>query len=355
MKVMIAGGGTGGHVFPALAVAEEVRRRNPVNEVLLVGTEKGLEARVVAAAGYRLRTLPASGVKGLSLGAKLRGLALAARSLWGSHRLLREFRPHAVLGVGGYASGATMLTAALEGWPTVLFEPNAQPGLTNRLLAPLVRRVAVTYQETARRFGPKAVRTGSPVRADFLRVPGKTHQPPFTLLIFGGSQGALAINRAVVDALDTLLAGRLPLRFVHQSGERDYNAVRVAYARREVNAEVLPFIIDMPARLAEADLVVCRAGASTVAELTAAGRAAILIPFPHATDQHQLRNAEALARAGAARLLEQPALTPARLAEEVLDLLRQPEQLKEMEAAARRQAAPDAAARIADLIESVAQ
>jgi len=353
MNVMIAGGGTGGHVFPALAVAAELRRRR--NEVVFVGVEQGIETKVVPAAGLTLRTLPGAGFKGVSAAGKLRSLSLLPWSLWGSVQLLREFRPAVVFGVGGYASGPATLAAALGGWPTVLFEPNAAPGLTNRLLAPLVTRAAVTYEETAYRFGVKAVRTGSPVREEFLRVPAKEHAPPFTLLIFGGSRGALAVNQAVVDALDPLLASRVPLRFVHQTGERDYDAVRTAYARREICAEVLPFITDMAARFAAADLVICRAGASTVAELAAAGRAAILVPFPQATDQHQLRNAEAMVRAGAARLLEQSVLTGARLVAEVLELLAHPERLGQMEAAAKRLAVPDAAARIADLIESVAR
>src|SRR3990172_1529934 len=300
MNVMIAGGGTGGHVFPALAVAAELRRRR--NEVVFVGVEQGIETKVVPAAGLTLRTLPGAGFKGVSAAGKLRSLSLLPWSLWGSVQLLREFRPAVVFGVGGYASGPATLAAALGGWPTVLFEPNAVPGLTNRLLAPLVTCAAVTYEETAYRFGVKAVRTGSPVREEFLRVPAKEHAPPFTLLIFGGSRGALAVNQAVVDALDPLLASRVPLRFVHQTGERDYDAVRTAYARREICAEVLPFITDMAARFA---------AASTVAGLAAAGRAAILVPFPQATDQHQLRNAEAMVRAGAARLLEQSVLTAA--------------------------------------------
>lgn len=352
---MIAGGGTGGHVFPALAVAAELRGRDPATEVLFVGSERGLETQVVPEAGYTLRTLPAAGLKGVSLGRKLRSLALLPRSLWASRGLVREFQPNAVLGVGGYASGPATLAAALAGRPTVLFEPNAWPGLANRFLRPFVRRAAVTHEETVARFGSKATRTGSPVRAEFFQVPPKEHQAPFTLLIFGGSQGALAINRAVVDALDLLLAGGLSVRFIHQSGEGDYDAVRVAYARREIPAEVLPFIHDMPARLAQADLVICRAGASTVAELSAAGRAAILIPYPHATDNHQLRNAEVLARAGAACLLAQAELSGEKLAREVLRLLEKPPQLTAMAQAARSLAVPDAAARIAELIESVAQ
>jgi len=351
---MIAGGGTGGHVFPALAVAEELRRRDARNEVLFVGTEQGLEARLVPAAGYPLRTLPASGLKGVSVGAKLKSLSLLPGSLHRSRRLLREFQPDVVFGVGGYASGATMLAAALSGRPTVLFEPNAEPGLANRLLAPFVRAAAVTHEQAAARFGRKAMVTGSPVRAEFFQAEAREHKPPFTLLIFGGSRGALAINRAVVDALDALAKSELALRFVHQTGERDHTSVRMAYARRGINAEVMPFIDDMPARLAAADLVICRAGASSVAELCAAGRAAILVPFPQATDQHQLRNAEALVSTGAARLLEQSLLTGERLAAEVVELLRQPERLAAIGAAARKLARPDAAARIADLIESVA-
>lgn len=352
---MMAGGGTGGHVFPALAVADEFRRRDAAHQVLFVGTDAGLETRVVPAAGYPLRTLPGAGFKGVGIGGKLRSLSLLPLSLWGSVCLLREFRPDVVFGVGGYASGPAMVAAFLGRWPTVLFEANAEPGLANRLLGPMVKRAAVSYGETVPRFGAKAVRTGSPVRAEFFAVPPKTHKSPFTLLIFGGSRGALAINQAVVDALDRLRASRHTLRFIHQTGEHDYNAVRVAYARREIKAEVLPFITNMAARFAEADLVICRAGASTVAELAAAGRAALLVPFPHATDQHQLRNAEVLVRAGAARLVEQSALSGERLAPEVLELLDHPERLPEMEVAVRRLAVPDAAARIVDLIESAAQ
>jgi UDP-N-acetylglucosamine--N-acetylmuramyl-(pentapeptide) pyrophosphoryl-undecaprenol N-acetylglucosamine transferase len=355
MKVMMAGGGTGGHVFPALAVAEELRRRNASTEVMFVGTNNGIEVKVVPAAGYPLRTLPVAGFQGVTAAARLRSLALMPSALWRSRALLREFEPNAVFGVGGYASGPAMFTAALGGRPTVLFEANAEPGLANRLLVPWVTRAAVTYESTLARFGAKGVRTGSPVRPEFFRVPAKKHEGPFTLLIFGGSRGALALNRAVVDALDKLLAGGVPLRFVHQTGERDQESVRIAYARRGVNADVRAFITDMPAQFAGADLILCRSGAGTVAEVAAAGRAAILVPFPHATDQHQLRNAEVLERAGAARLVEQPALTPERLAAEVLELLRDPAHLTAMEEAVRRLAVPDAAARIADLIESVAR
>jgi len=232
MKVMMAGGGTGGHIFPALAVAEELRRRNAKNEIVFVGTEQGLEARLIPAAGYPLRTLPAAGFKGVSASARLRSLSLLPGGLLRGRRLLRELQPEVVFGVGGYASGPTMLAAALSGRPTVLFEPNAEPGLANRWLAPLVRAAAVTHEQAATHFGRKAVVTGSPVRAEFFQAKPRDHKPPFTLLVFGGSRGAAAINRGVVEVLDALEKCGLALRFVHQTGERDHTSVRMAYARR---------------------------------------------------------------------------------------------------------------------------
>lgn len=355
MKVMMAGGGTGGHVYPALAVAAALRRRDRRTEILFVGTRRGLEARVVPEAGYTLRTLPVRGVKGLGVVDKLRGIASLPESLWISRRLLEEFRPNVVFGAGGYAAGPTLLQAVLERRPTVIFEPNAESGLTNRLLAPLVTRVAVTYSETAARFGPKAVWTGSPVRQEFFAVPVYQARAACVILIFGGSRGARQLNRAVLDALTRLQASGLPLRFIHQTGEDDYAPVREAYQKRGLVAEVRPFFDGMADCFQRADLVVCRAGASTVAELTAAGRAAILVPFPYATDHHQLRNAEALERAGAAGLIEQVHATGERLAAEIIRLLQQPQQLEKMAAKARGLAVPDAADRIVDLLESVAR
>jgi UDP-N-acetylglucosamine--N-acetylmuramyl-(pentapeptide) pyrophosphoryl-undecaprenol N-acetylglucosamine transferase len=355
MKVMMAGGGTGGHVYPALAVAEALRRRDYRAEILFVGTKRGLEARLVPEAGYTLRTLPVRGVKGLGTVDKFRGIASLPESLWVSRRLLEEFRPNVVFGTGGYAAGPTMLQAVLERRPTVIFEPNAEPGLTNRLLGPLVTRVAVTYNETAGRFGPKAVWIGSPVRKEFLAVTAHKFRSPRTLLIFGGSRGALKLNRAVLDALTRLQESGLPLCFIHQTGEDDYDYVREGYKRQGIIADVRPFIDGMADIFEKADLIICRAGASTVAELTAAGRAAILVPFPYATDHHQLRNAEALERAGAACLIEQGQATGEKLAAEIIGLLNDPEKLEMMSSKARGLAVPDAADRIVDLLESVAR
>lgn len=353
MRLMIAGGGTGGHVFPGLAVASEIARRDPSSEIVFVGTERGLEARIVPKAGYGFECLRVGGLKGVSVGTRLATLAALPASVWQSFSLLRRYRPQVVLGVGGYASGPTMLAAALAGYPTVLFEPNAQPGLANRLLRPVVKHAAVNFEEAERYFGAKAVRTGCPVRPEFIGLRRREHRPPFNILIFGGSQGALAINQAMLEALDFFRVRAEELFFVHQTGEKDYNAVRVGYARRGVRAEVLAFIDNMAERFAAADLIISRAGAVTVAELTAAGKAALLIPFPHATDQHQLRNARALERAGAARVIEQSALDAERLAREVFDLMDHPKEIEAIEQNARRLGRPDAAARIVDLLEKV--
>ncbi len=352
---MMAGGGTGGHVFPALAVAAALRRRDSRAEILFVGTARGLESRVVPEAGFELRTLPVRGWKGAGFFAKLRSLASLPGSMWLSRRIIREFRPNVVFGAGGYAAGPAVLQAALARRPTVVFEPNAEPGLTNRLLAPFVTRAAVTFEEAAQRFGAKAVRTGSPVRKEFLCVPPCKPSPPYTILIFGGSRGALQFNCAVQDALRPLRASGLPLRFIHQTGKDDLESVQRSYRELEMEAEVRPFFDTMAECFSKASLVVCRSGAGAVAELTATGRASILVPFPHATDQHQLRNAEALVRAGAAKLVEQREATGARLASEILGLLQQPEELERMAAAAHSLAVPDAADKIVDLLESVAR
>jgi UDP-N-acetylglucosamine--N-acetylmuramyl-(pentapeptide) pyrophosphoryl-undecaprenol N-acetylglucosamine transferase len=363
--LLIAGGGTGGHVFPALAVAREWLRRGSegVTEgadkgergVVFVGTERGIEARLVPQAGLPLELIRVAGLKGIGGARFLRNAAMLPAGLWDSERILHRHRFCAALGVGGYASGPMMLLAALHRIPNVVFEPNVEPGFTNRILARLATRVAVAHQPTAARFGRKAVVTGCSVRKEFFAIPKKEHRAPFTLLITGGSRGALPINRAVVDSLDRLAARKSQLFVVHQTGERDYNAVRVAYARREFNAEVLPFIENMAERFAQADLIVCRSGAITVAEVSASGRAAIFIPFGASTDAHQTRNAAAMQDAGAARLLPQDDLTPERLTNEIFSLLDQPRRIEEMEDRARSLARPRAVEDIVDLLEGIAQ
>ncbi len=354
-NLLIAGGGTGGHVFPAVAVAKEWLRREleGVRSVVIVGTERGMEAKLVPQAGLPLETIRAAGLKGIGGMKFVRNAAMLPAGMWDSEKIVQRHRFGAAFGVGGYASGPMMLTARLHGIPSVIFEPNVEPGFTNRVLAGIATRVACGFEETAQRFGAKAVATGIPVRKEFFAAPRREHHEPFSILITGGSRGALPINRAVVDSLDLLAARKNRLFIVHQTGERDYNAVRVAYARREFRAEVVPFIENMAERFAQADLIVCRSGAITVAEIAAAGRAAILIPFGAATDAHQTRNAAAMQDAGAARLLPQEELTPERLSNEIFSLLDQPARISEMEVHARGLARPRAVEDIVDLLEGL--
>jgi UDP-N-acetylglucosamine--N-acetylmuramyl-(pentapeptide) pyrophosphoryl-undecaprenol N-acetylglucosamine transferase len=359
-NLLIAGGGTGGHVFPAVAVAREwLRRRsagdaNEERNVVIVGTERGLEARLVPGAGLPLELIRVAGLKGMRGAKFLRHLALLPAGLWDSERILRRHNFSAAFGVGGYASGPMMLLAAMHAIPSVVFEPNVEPGFTNRVLANMATRVAVAHAETSQKLGRKAVVTGCPVRKEFFQVPPKEHGRPFRVLLTGGSRGAAPVNRAVIESLDALAARKSELFIVHQTGERDYNDVRSAYEQREFPAEVLPFIENMAERFAQADLIVCRSGAITVAEVSAAGRAAILIPFGASTDAHQTRNAEAMRNAGAARLLPQGELTPARFTAEVFSFLDQPERLAEMETRARALARPRAVEDIVDLLEETA-
>jgi UDP-N-acetylglucosamine--N-acetylmuramyl-(pentapeptide) pyrophosphoryl-undecaprenol N-acetylglucosamine transferase len=351
-SLLIAGGGTGGHVFPALAVAREWLRRGE-RSVVIVGTERGMEVRLVPQAGIPLETIRVAGLKGIGGAKFLRNAAKLPAGLLDSEKILRRHNFGAALGVGGYASGPMMLLAAMHRIPSVIFEPNVEPGFTNRVLARLATRIAVASQETAARFGSKATVTGCPVRQEFFAVPPRDHRAPFNLLITGGSRGALPINRTVVDSLDRLLPRKNELFIVHQTGERDYNAVRVAYARRQFQAEVVPFIENMAERFAQADLIVCRSGAITVAEVSASGRAAIFIPFGASTDAHQSRNAQVMQNAGAARLLPQDELTPERLTNEIFSLLDQPRRISEMEDRARSLARPRAVEDIVDVIEAV--
>lgn len=359
MRVLMAAGGTGGHIFPALAVAEELTARRRTDATLccaveFLGTGRGLESRLICAAGFRLHTIAAAGLQDISGWRKLRNLTVLPRSAVETARVLRETRPHVVVGMGGYLAGPAMLEAALQDLPTLLIEPNAVPGFTNLVLAPVVRLAAVGFEEAAYVYGPKARVTGLPVRRAFHQVSPKNHVSPFTVLIFGGSQGSAAINSCVLEALPLFATGTQRLTFIHQTGKRDYAAVRQAYEKQAIPAEVRAFIENMPEAFARADLVVSRAGATTVAELAAAGKAALLIPFPAATDHHQRENARALERAGGARVIEQMDLSPVRLAKEVFDMLDWPERLTDMERCARTRARPDAAQRIADLIEALA-
>src|SRR5579859_61199 len=361
MKLLIAGGGTGGHVFPAIAIAREWLSRGSEREVVLVGTQRGIETKLVPQAGLPLETLRAAGLKGKGGLTLVKNTATLFPGLADAFSIVRKHKPVAAFGVGGYAAGPMLLATWLRGIPNVIFEPNAEPGFTNKVLARMSRKIATGYSVTAERFGKKAVLTGNPVRAEFFQIAPHKPEKPFHILITGGSQGALPINRTVVDAMDHLAARKSELSIVHQAGERDYNAVRTAYARREfASAEVVPFLSNMAERFAWADLIVCRAGAITAAEIAAAGRAAIFIPFGHATDSHQLRNAQEMVKAQAARLILENELTAERLANEIFSLLDspatagEPQLIEQLAANARNLGKPNAARDIVDLIEQAA-
>ena len=348
--ILIAAGGTGGHLFPGIAVADELRHRDPRRHVVFVGTPRGLETRLVPGAGYDLELLPVLPLKGVGARRRLRGVLALPAALARAAGLVSRHRPVAVLGIGGYAGGPLVLLAALQGIHTVILEPNARPGLTNRLLAPFVRRAACAYEEARRVFGSKGVVTGNPVRSSFSALNRKAHRSPLGLLAFGGSQGSRVLNQALVAALAGL-PGPDRLSIVHQTGQAMLPEVRDAYAAAGRVAEVVAFIDDMAARFESADLVLARSGATTCAELTAAGKAAVLVPFAQAADDHQRVNAAALQAAGAARMLEERDLSGRVLSAELAALVDHPERIEAMEAAARRLGRPDAAARVADLLE----
>ena len=354
LRLLIAGGGTGGHLYPGIAVAQTLAKRYPAAEVQFVGSGRPLEARILKEAGYRLNTLPVSGLKGVGGIDLIRGILKLPGSLWAAWGIVRRFRPTVVLGVGGYSSGPPVLVASLAGVPTLLHEPNAQPGITNRLLSSFSRKVTTAFPECETFFRGKAVLTGTPVRPEFLARPTRPPERPFVLLIFGGSQGARAINRAVVDALDGLRPQLGRMRFIHQTGEQDFVQVEQAYREAGARALVKPFFTDMPSQFPKAHLVLCRAGAATLGELAAARKASLLVPFPGATDNHQLRNAESLAAAGAAEVVRQEELSGRLLARRVEHYFRHPEELQRMEARSSRLARPDSAQKIVDLIGSLA-
>jgi UDP-N-acetylglucosamine--N-acetylmuramyl-(pentapeptide) pyrophosphoryl-undecaprenol N-acetylglucosamine transferase len=352
MRVIIAGGGTGGHLFPGIAVAREIQRRHGGSEILFAGAEQGIETKIVPKEGFRLRTLPVGGIKGVGIARQARNLMRMVNSVFKARSILKEFNPDVVIGVGGYASFPMLGAATIAGYPRVIMEQNAIPGLANRVLGRCVDFAAVTDARTGRYFGARAVVTGNPVRPEFKSIPPKTHAAPYTILIFGGSQGAQSINRAVMDALDSLTDLKERLRFVHQTGERQLEEVRRAYAAKGFDADVRTFFDRFHEQYAAADLIVSRSGATTVAEIKAAGRAAVLIPFPFATDDHQTKNARAMADENAAVLIGNAELNGKRLAEEIRGLIGDPLRLEQMEANARRIAILDAEQRIVNLVET---
>ncbi len=354
--VLIAAGGTGGHVLPGIEVARELHARG--HECVFVGTSRGQETRLVPAAGFALELLETGALKGLSLRNRLKTVAGLPASLLQASRVLDRWHPGAVLSLGGYASGPMMLMARMSEIPVVVLEPNAKPGLAVRWAAPFVSRGLVAFPEALPYFGKgRAEVIGIPIRREFFDLPRRTRREPFSLLITGGSQGAHTLNTAAVEALALWKQkGRLSeLKIFHQTGERDLETVRAAYDDCEVDAEVAPFFRDMPQIFGQVDLVICRSGASAVVELCAAGKASILVPYPYAADQHQLLNARAQSAAGAAIVVEDRAMTGDRLVRDVEQLWDQPSALAKMEESSRSRARPGAAERAALLLESLAE
>jgi UDP-N-acetylglucosamine--N-acetylmuramyl-(pentapeptide) pyrophosphoryl-undecaprenol N-acetylglucosamine transferase len=351
MRAILAGGGTGGHVIPALAIANELKKSYGA-EVLFIGTARGIENRLVPAAGYELRLVQVGALKNVSLMTRAKTAFDLPRAVWDASRMLNEFAPDVVIGVGGYASGPAMLAAVVKHIPTLAFEPNVVPGFANRVVARFVSGAAVHFEETAKYFRHAEV-TGVPVRQAFFEIPAERGGTP-TLLVFGGSQGAHAINEAMIRCLPELRRQAPGIHIIHQTGERDYNDALAAYASLGDSAEVFKFIEDMPAAFARADLVVCRSGASTVAEITAAGKPAIFVPFPAAADDHQNVNARALERAGAAVVVEESNLGAPYLVETIGALIGDAPRLRSMANAARSLAHPKAVEEIAEMVARLA-
>jgi UDP-N-acetylglucosamine--N-acetylmuramyl-(pentapeptide) pyrophosphoryl-undecaprenol N-acetylglucosamine transferase len=355
MRAIIAGGGTGGHLFPGIAVAREIQRRDKNAEILFVGAEQGIEVRLVPREGFPLRCLPAGSIKGVGWAARARNLAATVKGILGARQILKEFRPAVVIGVGGYASFPMLAAAILNGYPRLIMEQNAVPGLANRMLGRWVDFAAVTDPRTHAAFGDRAVVTGNPIRPQFKSIAPRSHQPPFQVLVFGGSQGARAINKAVQESLPILADWKDRLRFVHQTGESQLNEIRDAYAAAGFSADVRAFFDAFHEQYAAADLIVSRSGATTVAEIKAAGRAAILVPFPFAADDHQTRNAQSMVEDGAAMMIPNSELTGERLAGTIRSLLSDIPRLEQLERNARKVAVLDAEQRIVDLAEKAVQ
>lgn len=358
MRVLIAAGGTGGHIYPGIAVANEILRRLPESVVRFVGTARGLETNLVPKAGFELSIIESAGLKNVGKVAQARGLLILPRSLMGARRIINSFHPDIVIGAGGYVSGPVLLSAALMGLPTLVMESNALPGWTNRMLARFVDAAAVSFSAAVPFFRGKAVVTGNPVRREFFEIPARQRDAShFSVLVFGGSQGAHAINEAMIAALPLLEDLRDTLRITHQTGEKDFERVKAAYTHHgwSKGVDVRRYIDDMVISFGNADLVISRAGATTTAELIAAGKAAVMIPFPLAADDHQRKNAEALEAEGAARMILQRDLSGERLATELERLVRSPEEVRKMEEASRALAHGDAAAAVVDLIEGLVE
>lgn len=361
MKVIIAGGGTGGHLFPGLALAEEFKRRDSSTEVIFVGTEHGLEARVIPREGYTLKFLRAEGLVGVSIIKKLKAIIKIFFSILDSHRIIKTVRPDIIIGVGGYASGVILFVASIKSIPTMIIEQNANPGMTNKILGKFVNTVCISYQESISFFpGVRTFLTGNPVRLQVFKGNIEAayklfslERDLFTVFIFGGSAGARSINRAMVDALNYLYDLKDKIQFLHQTGQRDYENIRDAYRKVGFKGTIAPFIYQMGEAYAVADIVIARAGATTLAELTALGKPAILIPYPYAAGNHQELNAKKLVDMGAAKMILDREMKGEILAEMIRNLYENEKLRAEMQNNSKSVGRPDAAEKIVDIAMSL--
>ena len=352
--MIIAGGGTGGHLFPGVAIAETFLKRDPTNDVLFVGTGRPLERKVLDSYGFTYRTIQVEGIKGRGWMKVLKALTKIPLSLVQSTAILRSYRPQVVLGVGGYAAGPVLLTASFLGLPTAIAEQNTLPGVTNRILGRFVDRIFVSFPDERGVFPQRKVTvTGNPVRSNLVeqaKLAEKGRSERFTVFVFGGSQGAHIINTTMVETLDLLEDLKDAVFFIHQTGEADYAYVAEAYEKRSFAAEVKPFIVEMAEAYGRADLLVCRAGATTVAEITALGKAAIFVPFAQAVGDHQTMNARLLVEAGAAEMIQERDLSPKALADAIFRLYRDREAISRLASRAKALGNPQAADDIVDAL-----
>ncbi len=356
LKVVMAGGGTGGHLFPGIAMAKEFMARNSATRILFVSTGSTLEKSVLSGADFELRCIPVAGIKGRGIWNQIKAILKIPGGIWSAMRILKKFSPDLTIGLGSYSAGPVVIGAWLRRIPIAIHEQNILPGITNRILSRFADRIYISFENTRAGMDPQKVRwTGNPVRPDLLESAGdydsataqdKGHGR-FTVLIIGGSQGAHRINMAIIEALDHL-KHKERLHFVHQTGEADEQSVTDAYQDKAVSAEAQAFFADMALQYGQADLIICRAGATTVAEITALGKAAIFIPFPYAADDHQMLNAADLSSDGAAEIIIEKDLNAKMLGEKIENYRDQPQALKDMAARARRFGKPDAAKNIVD-------
>lgn len=361
MRIALAGGGTGGHLFPGIAIADELKRVEGSAEVVFIGTEHGIEASIVPREGYAIRYIKAEGIAGKSFVKKGRAVMRTAFSLYQSFKMLRELKPDALIGLGGYASFAPAFAGSLLGIPTLIMEQNAVPGIANKVLSRFADIICVTYHESLSSFPRnKTYITGNPVRQKILNAGRMSayelfglERGKFTVFVFGGSLGARTINNVVCGAFPAISDMREKIQFLHQTGKADYDAVRETYRKWGIKGTVAAFIHQMPEAYAVADLVISRAGATTLAELTAVGRPAILIPYPHAAGNHQELNARRLSEMGAARIILDHELDSETLARNIKELFDNAGMRSEMQRSSSSLGRPDAAQKIVEIVMSL--